>query len=199
MNLNAKPLLNGLSQLFGSKGRILGSLLHHKIHYFAGQLVPSLRTAFVRQQAEHTVLLKCRLRLVEGGARESESVRGFADGLLIYVNLAEHLVLDLQQVVGIEEIAVSGCGLSVPCRRRVWRFCWRSGGEVMLRITCKYNYVQVRPVVKLFLRPRRYETGILYTKNSQQTTCFDKATRQDSPYNHDVISFTCRARRPFSN
>jgi len=75
----------------------------------AGWLVrngASLRAALVREQAEHTVLLKCRLRLVEGGARESESVRSFADGLLIHVNLAEHLVLDLQQVVGIEEIAV---------------------------------------------------------------------------------------------
>ena len=106
MNLNAKPFLNGLGQLFGSKRRILGSLVENKIHYFAGQLVPSLRAAFVREQAKHPVLLKCRLRLVEGGAGESESVRGFADGLLIHVNLAEHLVLDLQKVVGVEEIAV---------------------------------------------------------------------------------------------
>lgn len=68
--------------------------------------MPSLRATFVREQAEHTVLLKCRLRLIKGGARESEIVRSFADGLLIDVNLAEHLVLDLQQVVGIEEIAV---------------------------------------------------------------------------------------------
>jgi len=106
MHLNSKPLLNGLGQLFGGEPRILGSLLDHKIHYFAGQLVPSLRATFVREQAEHPVLLKCRLRLVEGGARESESMRSFADGLLIHVNLAEHLVLDLQEVVGIEEIAV---------------------------------------------------------------------------------------------
>src|SRR6185437_13913096 len=102
----SKPLLNGLGQLFGRKRRILGLLLDHKIHYFAGQLVPSLRATFVREQAEHTILLKSRLRLVEGGARKSESARSFADGLLIHVNLAEHLVLDLQQVVRIEEIAV---------------------------------------------------------------------------------------------
>ena len=106
MHLNSKPLLNGLGQLFGSKRWILGSLLDHKIHYFAGQLVTSLRAAFVREQAEQTALLKCRLRLVKGRARESESVRSFADGFPIHVNLAEHLALDLQQLVGIEEIAV---------------------------------------------------------------------------------------------
>ena len=49
MHLNSKPLLNGFGQLFGGQRRIFGSLLENKIHYFAGQLVPSLRAAFVRE------------------------------------------------------------------------------------------------------------------------------------------------------
>ena len=110
----------------------------------------------MREQTEHSVLLKHRLRLVKRGAREAKGPRGLADGVLVDVNLAQHLVLDLQQVVGIEEIVVLkrgvgdglGCGLSVPCRPKGWRFGWRSSGGVMSRTTCKYyesNYCGRQP------------------------------------------------------
>ena len=54
-------------------------------------------------------------------------MRSFADGLLIHVNLAEHLVLDLQQVVGIEEIAVLKQG--VRDRLGLWIESGRAGVE----------------------------------------------------------------------
>jgi|SRR5947209_7450247 len=121
MHLHREALLNGLGQLFGSERGIFGALLEDKNHHFAGQLVPALRTPFVRKQAEYSVLLKRRLRLVERGAREAEDQRGFADGVLVDVNLAQHLVLDLQQVVGIEEVAVLKEGMSDRLGLRVER------------------------------------------------------------------------------
>src|SRR6516225_6985640 len=112
MHLNPEPFLNRLGQLLWSQCRIFGSLLEDKLHHLAGQLVPSLRPPLVGKQAEDSVLLERRLRLVERWARESERARRFADGFSIHVNLAQHLVLDLQQVVGIEEIAVLEQGMT---------------------------------------------------------------------------------------
>ena len=88
MHPNPKSFLNGLGQLLGSERGIFDALLENKIHHFAGQLVPALRPSFVREQAEDTVLLERRLRLLEGGTREAEGARSFADGLSIHVNVA---------------------------------------------------------------------------------------------------------------
>ena len=112
MYLNPETFLNSLGQLFWTECGVFGSQLKDKIHHFAGQLVSSLRTTLVRKQAEDSVLLEGRLRLVEGGAREPEGACRFADGVAVHVNLAQHLVLDLQQVVGIEEIAVLKQGVT---------------------------------------------------------------------------------------
>src|SRR6266568_5517820 len=106
IHLNPESLLDGLDQLFRSERRIFDSLLGDKLHHLVGEFVSRLRTAFLRKQAGYSVLLKRRLCLVERGARETEGTRRLADGVLVDVNLTQHLVLDLQQVVGIEEIAV---------------------------------------------------------------------------------------------
>lgn len=106
VHLNLEPLADGLGQLLGSQGSIHSSLLSNERHNLAGQLVAALRTAFERNQAEESFLLKGCLRLIKRRARKSEGVGGLADGSFVDVNLAQHLVLDLHEIVGIEEVAV---------------------------------------------------------------------------------------------
>lgn len=106
VHLNLEPLADGLGQLLGSQGSICGSLLSNELHNLAGQLVAALRAAFERNQAEESFLLKGRLRLIKRWARKSEGIRGLADGSFVEVNLAQHLVLDLHEIFGIEEVAV---------------------------------------------------------------------------------------------
>ncbi len=58
MHLNLEPFPDGLGQLLRGQGRICGSLLRNELHNFGGQFVAALRSAFVRKQAEESVLLK---------------------------------------------------------------------------------------------------------------------------------------------
>ena len=105
MHLKLEPFPDGLGQLLRGQGRIAGSLLRNELHNLGGQLVAALRAAFVRKQAEESVLLKGCLRLIKRWPRKPAGVRRLADGVFVDLNLAQHLVLDLHQVVGIEEVA----------------------------------------------------------------------------------------------
>ncbi len=73
------------------------------------------------------------------------------------------------------------------------------GGEVMLRITCKYDYVHVQRAVKLFLRSNPDRMAFLMGIQGLQAFCSNRVSGQDSAYSHDVVSFTPRSRRPFNN
>ena len=106
VHLNLESFPDGIGQLLRSQGSIRGLLLRNEPHHFGSQFVAALRAALVRKQAEESVLLKGCLRLIERGARKPAGVCGLADRALVDVNLAQHLVLDLDQVVGIEEAAV---------------------------------------------------------------------------------------------
>ena len=46
-------------------------------------------------------------------------MRGLADGTIVDVNLTQHLVLDLHQVVGIEEVAVAKQRMADGFRMRI--------------------------------------------------------------------------------
>jgi hypothetical protein len=90
-----------------------------------------------------------------------------AHRLLVHSYAAEHLVFDLHQVVGIEEIADSEQGICDDVRMRIEgatafqaildRFAGSSGIGQISKIpnTCKYNYVRLAASIKLFLRALR--------------------------------------------
>ena len=119
MHLNLEPFPDGLGQLLRGQGRICGSLLRNELHHLGSQLVAALRAALVRKQAEESVLLKGCLRLIERWTGKPEGACGLADGVFVDLNLAQHLVLDLQQVFGIEEVAVLEQRISDGFRMRV--------------------------------------------------------------------------------
>jgi len=107
VNRDTEALCNSIGQLGGGDPR-LGELNScHKLHLFLPQLVSGSRSPFVWQQTGETRLLKSCLCLIERGSREAKRFGGLADRLLVDLYLAQHLVLDLQQVFRIEELAVS--------------------------------------------------------------------------------------------
>ena len=119
VHLKLEPFPDGLGQLLRSQESICGSLLCNELHHLGSQFVAALRAALVRKQAEESVLLKRCLRLIERRTGKSAGVRRLADRALVDVNLAQHLVLDLHQVVGIEEAAVLEQGIGDGFRMRV--------------------------------------------------------------------------------
>jgi len=119
VHLNLEPFPDGLGQLLRSPGSICGSLLGHELHHLGGQLVAALRAALVRKQAEESVLLKGCLRLIKRWTGKPEGIRGLADGVFVEMNLAQHFVLYLHQVVGIEEVAAVEQGKGDSLRMRV--------------------------------------------------------------------------------
>src|SRR5262249_31138900 len=76
----------------------------HKGEHFGRELVSLLGPSFVRDQRRQASLLESRLRLVKGGPREPEGGSRAAYWLPIALDAAQHLVLDLNQVAGIEKL-----------------------------------------------------------------------------------------------
>ena len=62
---------------------------------------------------------EARLRLIEGGTREAERRRAAADGLPVDAHAPHHLVLDLDQIAGVEEVGGGEERIVDPLRMRV--------------------------------------------------------------------------------
>ena len=84
----------------------LAPLPIQKIQYRSRQLVGSMGTGLLRNQSSQTILLDGGLGLIKRGPRESGFVRRQADRGLFGLDPPQHLVLDLDQIVGIEEAVV---------------------------------------------------------------------------------------------
>ncbi len=61
-------------------------------------------SALLRKQAREASLLERSLRLIKRWPRESEGFRRLIDRRFVDLDQAEHFVLDLQQIVGIEKL-----------------------------------------------------------------------------------------------
>jgi hypothetical protein len=78
---------------------------------FVGQFVRLFRPALVRQQARQALASKRGLSDVEDRSREAERSGRVDDRACPDLHTAQHLVFDLEQVVGIEEGAVAKQGI----------------------------------------------------------------------------------------
>jgi len=103
MNLGAEAFLDPFHQVRQSNGRFLLAHLANECEDLLGELVRLLGTALVWHQAGKTVLLEGRLCLVERWPRKTEICRRIRHGLSFGPHAAQHLVLDLDQIPGIEE------------------------------------------------------------------------------------------------
>ena len=106
MNGNAEVLLNRGSQLGHVQRGLFGSDLLHIPEHLGRQLVCSPRPTLFGKQPAQPLVLEIQRGLVIGGARKAERSSRLTDGLLLDLDAAQHFVLDLDQVVGIEEVAL---------------------------------------------------------------------------------------------
>jgi hypothetical protein len=96
-----------LRQLPPRHGRLGDPRGSHKRHHLGRQFVPAVRAPLARQQAGQARAAKGPLGLIKRRAGQTKGRRGAPDRLLIDLHLAQHLVLDLDEIVRIEELAVA--------------------------------------------------------------------------------------------
>jgi len=106
VNRDTETLCDPVGQLGTGDPRFGELKLCHKLHLFRPQLVPGSWPSFLWQQTGEARLLKSCLGLIERWPREAKRLGGLADRLFFDLYLPQHLVLDLQQVFPIEELAV---------------------------------------------------------------------------------------------
>ena len=103
MDANPKALRDALDQYLDREVRFFRAGCPNKIQHRFGELVCALRAALARQQAIEAVLAQRPVGFVVGDPGKSEAVGGTRYGPAVAVNPAQHLVLDLQKIVGFEE------------------------------------------------------------------------------------------------
>lgn len=87
----------------GARWASAGDLRLDERHHLGRELVGALRAARPRQQPGQPEVCERRFGLVEGGSREAKEGRGIGLRRTLVADLAEHLVLHLDQVARIEE------------------------------------------------------------------------------------------------
>lgn len=143
--------------------RRCGALLEDEIQHSRRKFVRSVRAALARNQSREALLRNRLLGLIERRARQSERRCSFGHGRFVDLDAAKHLVLDLQQIVGVEEVSCLeqrlGDGL------RMWmedallakslHLCGISPGHwhgKSGQLLCIYNYAAYQISVKCPLR-----------------------------------------------
>src|SRR6266571_4334431 len=113
-------LLESVCQLGGVQRGIGLQRLFESVDGLLGELVRTLRSWTLRDQTRQPLRLEDRLGLIKGRSREAEIGGCLADRLAILPHPAQHLVLDLDQVAGVEEvIAGSEGGVANRLRSRI--------------------------------------------------------------------------------
>ena len=118
MHLGPKPLLDQARQFRRPHGWLLLACFDEEGQDLVGQFVRLRRAPFVGHQAGDPMFLEGFQRLIEGGPGETESRRGASYRMALALHAAQHLVLDLDQISGIEEAALDKQGIGD--RARPW-------------------------------------------------------------------------------
>ena len=106
MHPHPKALLHLAHQRGGTDTSLFGTSALEKGDHLGGELVATTRPAFLRQQTREPFALPRCPCLVERRARQAEGSRCGGDGVTLGLDTAQHLVLDLEQVTGVEEVVL---------------------------------------------------------------------------------------------
>src|SRR5450759_2977900 len=110
MDPQPELLLEPLRQLGGVQRRVGLARLFKSIDDLLGELVRPLWPRSLRDQARQPLRLEDGLGLIKRRPREAEVGGCLSDRLAILVDPSQHLVLDLDQVTGVEEVIAGGEG-----------------------------------------------------------------------------------------
>jgi hypothetical protein len=106
MHPQIELLFHRFRELSETQRRVRGPLLGHELHHLRSELVAASRTALPGQQSGQATLLESEFGLIERRPRETKLLGRLGNRPLVHTDLSQHLVFYLDQVVGIEELAV---------------------------------------------------------------------------------------------
>src|SRR5579883_3410131 len=106
MDIGAEMFPDKPRQFGRPKRRFFLDLLPNEGHDLVGELVRVPGAARAGHQADEAGLLESRQRLIKGRPRKTETGRRLRQRLAVGLDAAQHLVLDLDQVAGIEEFVL---------------------------------------------------------------------------------------------
>ncbi|MFM0632869.1 hypothetical protein PQR41_44660 [Paraburkholderia xenovorans] len=129
MQRQAKPPRNPIDQLLHFQPNVSRARFFDEARHLIGDLVRSVRAALDRQQPSQAVALEVGPRLVEGRPTDSEVCGGIRDGLPFHAYASQHFVTDLNQIPGIEEVAVAEGGIIDVLRARIHSATLFESGE----------------------------------------------------------------------
>jgi hypothetical protein len=122
MNLHPVTLLNQSRQSTGSHLGILLLLLDSELEHLPLEFGRTLPASFGGKEGTESRLLESLLNLIEAFTAEAELAASFRDRIAVDLMSAQHLILDLGAVVGIEEIGLeegsaNGFGMGIERTR----------------------------------------------------------------------------------
>ena len=103
MNREAEPIPGARGQVLGAKRGIVRQPGVDRLEDFVGELVPSVRAALPGQKTGQPLAPEGGLGLVEGGSGDPKSGTCAGHRMPVHVDAADHLVLHLGEIAGIEE------------------------------------------------------------------------------------------------
>jgi len=114
VHVETKAVVNPWQQRAHRERRVVRALRRHKGQHGIGDFVGPMRPAFPGHESRDSLRLEGGLRLIERRPREAEHVGRSRDGLALYVHSAQHFVLHLHEIPGVEEFV--GCEQRVAYR-----------------------------------------------------------------------------------
>jgi hypothetical protein len=121
VHAHTEALVHPLGQAVAANTGIGRTRIDDELQHRRGELVGAVGTGLVRDQRGQATLLEGRLGLVERRTRETTGLGRFGDRALVDADQSQHLVLDLQHVVGIEEFVALEQRVNDAARARVER------------------------------------------------------------------------------
>jgi hypothetical protein len=103
MHFDTEPSIDGSDTPRRGQIGLFGLEVGDEVYHLRGDLMAAFWSARPRYEAGRP---RCRYRtlsLIEGGARDTEGGRGVADGHPLGIVTTDHLVADLNEVLGVEE------------------------------------------------------------------------------------------------
>lgn len=167
MHGDVEALSNSSGYVSSAQRGIIPERLPYELQNRRTELACLFGAALEWNETRQTTLRKRGLGLIERRPRETKIRRGFGNRLPIFLDAAQHLVLDLNQVAAVEKLAAREQIVGHRLRARVERTLfaeitefgilgrWWFGHErFLMSDVCKADYVLTGLDVKPFMTPQ---------------------------------------------
>ena len=148
MHPHPKAPLHLAHQRGSTDTSIFGASALEKGNHLGGELVATTRPALLRQQTREPLALPSCPRFVERRARQAECSRCGGHGVALGFDTTQHLVLDLEQVTGVEEVVLVEQRIGDRLGVAVKHALGAQGLSLRIRASCLGHGLSSRKYVK---------------------------------------------------